>query len=164
MHARMRPAARIAPLALALLIAGCATQPPPAPPPPPPKPAPAPPPPPTDWRDLTETNGNWRYVSDAAAPTAQFETTAGATLFTVRCDKAVRRIAFVRADAPSTASLKITTSYGSRTLAPPSLAASDTFLDQIAFSRGRFTIETAGLPELVLPAWAEPARVIEDCR
>jgi hypothetical protein len=44
------------------------------------------------------------------------------------------------------------------------LPANDRFLDEIVFSRGRFTVEVPGLPMLVLPAWAEPARVIEDCR
>lgn len=45
-----------------------------------------------------------------------------------------------------------------------SLPANDRFLDQIVFSRGRFTVEVPGLPVLILPSWAEPARVIEDCR
>ncbi|MFW2831304.1 hypothetical protein [Sphingomonas sp. ID0503] len=44
------------------------------------------------------------------------------------------------------------------------LRASDPFLDKIAFSRGRFTVSLAGQPRLVIPAWAEPGRVIEDCR
>jgi len=40
----------------------------------------------------------------------------------------------------------------------------DPLLDQIAFSRGRFTIEVAGQPPLYLPSWPEISRVIEDCR
>jgi hypothetical protein len=32
------------------------------------------------------------------------------------------------------------------------------------FSRGRFAVETDGLPTLVLQTWPEPARVVEDCR
>lgn len=40
----------------------------------------------------------------------------------------------------------------------------DSLLDAIAFSRGRFLVEQAGAPTLVLPAWAEVGRVIEDCR
>lgn len=43
-------------------------------------------------------------------------------------------------------------------------SAGDAALDQIAFSRGRFAIETPGLPTLVLPSWPEVTRVIEDCR
>ena len=44
------------------------------------------------------------------------------------------------------------------------LAANDPLLDAIAFSRGRFVIEQPGRAPLVLPAWAEIERVIEDCR
>jgi hypothetical protein len=34
----------------------------------------------------------------------------------------------------------------------------------MAFSRGRFMVEAQGMATLVLPAWPEPARVVEDCR
>jgi len=44
------------------------------------------------------------------------------------------------------------------------LAAFDATLDAIAFSRGRVAFAAAGAPALVVPAWAETARVIEDCR
>ena len=43
-------------------------------------------------------------------------------------------------------------------------APRDPVLDAMAYSRGRFVIEVAGLPTLYLPAWPEVARVIEDCR
>ncbi len=45
-----------------------------------------------------------------------------------------------------------------------SLPANDPLLDAIGFSRGRFVVEQAGTPPLVLPAWAEVERVVEDCR
>ena len=44
------------------------------------------------------------------------------------------------------------------------LPAADGLLDQIAFSRGRFLVAGGGLPTLVVPAWPEFARVVEDCR
>ena len=44
------------------------------------------------------------------------------------------------------------------------LSAWDPLLDAIAFSRGRVGIGVSGQPALVLPSWAEVARVIEDCR
>ncbi|MDG2003332.1 MAG: hypothetical protein P8J20_08375 [Novosphingobium sp.] len=44
------------------------------------------------------------------------------------------------------------------------LPASDPLLDAMAFSRGRFAVETAGLPTLYVPSWPEVSRVIEDCR
>ena len=40
----------------------------------------------------------------------------------------------------------------------------DPLLDAMAFSRGRFMVEMGGAQTLVLPAWSELGRVIEDCR
>jgi len=66
--------------------------------------------------------------------------------------------------------MTIVTGFGTRTLAgrsgeqaAPTLPASDPLFDQIAFSRGRVLVRTAG-GDLVLPIWPEPARLIEDCR
>ena len=42
--------------------------------------------------------------------------------------------------------------------------AYDPLLDAIASSRGRIGFSTSGAPALVVPPWAEVARVIEDCR
>jgi hypothetical protein len=51
---------------------------------------------------------------------------------------------------------------------PPAIAvaipARDNILDAMAFSRGRFAVETAGLSTLFVPSWPEVSRVIEDCR
>ncbi|WP_253190412.1 hypothetical protein [Sphingomonas sp. LM7] len=44
------------------------------------------------------------------------------------------------------------------------LPATDTLLDAIGYSRGRFIVESAGTPPLVIPAWSEVQRVVEDCR
>ncbi len=44
------------------------------------------------------------------------------------------------------------------------IAARDPILDAMAFSRGRFAIETMGLPTLYVPSWSEVSRVVEDCR
>ena len=71
--------------------------------------------------------------------------------------------------------MAITTSTGTRPLLSEPLAtrpgwitaqlrASDPILDAMAFSRGRFALDVAGLAPLYLPAWPEVARVIEDCR
>jgi hypothetical protein len=40
----------------------------------------------------------------------------------------------------------------------------DPILDAIAASRGRLGFAIGSGPALVVPAWAEVARVIEDCR
>ena len=42
--------------------------------------------------------------------------------------------------------------------------ATDYMVDRIAFSRGRFAVETTGLAPLAIPIWPEFTRVVEDCR
>ncbi|MGE5953581.1 MAG: hypothetical protein ACM308_08200 [Qipengyuania vulgaris] len=44
------------------------------------------------------------------------------------------------------------------------MAPKSPLLDAMALTKGRFAVETPGLPTLYLPAWAEVTRVIEDCR
>jgi hypothetical protein len=156
--------------ALALLSA-CVPRPSAPEPAPPPPPAPAPPaepapPPPAEWEDAPATPGDWRLSGSSAA----FGPAQGAQ-FVLRCEDG-RQVGLVRTDARSGTALIIRTTYGARAL-PASvqsegltarLAASDPLLDSIAFSRGRFAVEAEGVPRLVLPAWPEPARVVEDCR
>jgi hypothetical protein len=45
-----------------------------------------------------------------------------------------------------------------------SLPAYDGLLDAMSFSRGRISVTVSGTPMLVVPAWPELARVVEDCR
>ncbi|HEU0100627.1 MAG TPA: hypothetical protein VFQ67_17845 [Allosphingosinicella sp.] len=110
---------------------------------------------PADWRDRPLTPGDWSY--DPGAGEARY---AG---FSLRCDGASRRVTLSRAGA--LAPLRLRTSFGEHVLEPgAALPADDPRLDEIAFSRGRFLVEAKGMADLVLPAWPEPARVIEDCR
>ena len=172
--------ARLAPLTAALVLtAGCVPQVTPPPPAPAPTPAPAPAPaPPTpapaplaaDWQDWPRTPGTWRYARDAAGTVANFGTGATAVA-TARCDRAARTVTLTRIGGVA-APLTVRTSATTRTLAAAAvpngaaatLAASDRLLDAMVFSRGRFTLEQPGSAPLVLPPWAELARVIEDCR
>lgn len=156
--------------AATVTLAACATNPEapaaPAPAPvahlPPPAP-PAPPPPPQDWRDIALTPGDWSYSGDAAGTLAQFG--AGKPAFALRCAPAARQLVVERSGAAAGTRLVVRTSFGERVLAAgAALPAADPFLDQIAFSRGRFTVAADGLLMLVIPSWPEPARAIEDCR
>ena len=157
-----------------LLLSGCVprTAPPPvpaAPPAPAPASAPAPAPAPLAWEDAAPAPGDWRWHDGGGGSTAAFG--ASGPLFVVRCEPD-RRIALIRVGARAGTVLTIRTSYGARALpatpAPEGLsatvAASDPVLDSIVFSRGRFAVEAPDMPLLVLPAWPEPARVVEDCR
>jgi hypothetical protein len=156
--------------AAALALSACATRPEapaapvPAPVAPRPPPAPpAPPPPPQDWRDIALTPGDWTYASEGAVSVARYG--GGAPVFALRCNAAARQLVVERPGAAAGTRLVVRTSFGERVLAAgAALPAADPLLDQIAFSRGRFTIAAEGLPMLVIPSWPEPARAIEDCR
>ncbi|WP_116090290.1 hypothetical protein [Sphingomonas crusticola] len=120
-----------------------------------------------DWRDKPYTPGLWRYANR----TASFGPAGIAPLLTMQCDAARRLI--VISVSGATSSLTIRTSYAERSWPAQigtdgrsvvSFAPADPALDQIAFSRGRFSISGPGLTEIDIPAWAEPARVVEDCR
>jgi hypothetical protein len=155
-------------LGLVVAVASCATKraPEPVPPPvrttqlPPPPPAPAPPQPAVGWEDMALTPGDWTYRAEDL--TAEY----GGGAFTLRCDSAARRVTLARGGAAG--GLTLRTSYGDRALpggpGGAVLPASDPLLDQIVFSRGRFAVEAEGQARLVLPTWAEPARVVEECR
>lgn len=178
-----KPALPLFALALSLLAAACT---PAAPPAPAPAPAPvpvAPPPPPVvqspyvgDWRDWPVTPGTWVYRQDGRGSIALFGPAGQDALFTIRCDRIGRRIFLSRAGAaPGNVPMTIRTSSTLRALtAQPAggtpaymaseLATTDLLLDAMAFSRGRFIVEMPPMPPLVVPAWSEVPRVIEDCR
>lgn len=141
--------------------------------------APAPTPAPAyrgDWRDWPLTPGNWVYRQDARGSIALFGVPGADADFIIRCDRIAGLIYVSRKGAaPGNAPLTIRTSSSLRTLAmqptgaiPAYMALSlfprDPLLDAIGFSRGRFVLEQATLPVLVIPAWAEILRVSEDCR
>ena len=160
-------------LAAAAALASCAPRPaPPAPTPPAPEPrpqprppAPLPPPPPAAWEDAPLTPGDWSHRGEGNASVASF-----ANRFTISCE-AGGQVSLSLTGATG-AVLAIRTSHGARSLAAEprpgalvaTLPAGDALLDQIAFSRGRFAVEAAGVGRLILPAWPETARVVEDCR
>ena len=160
--------------AMAMLLAtSCATQAPPPPPPAPVQPAPPPPAQPSqDWRDAPITPGDWRWSMESGQSVARF---AGDTLV-LRCDRMAGMVTLLRAGAAQgPVPMTILTGDAAQPLTglpqagpPPAIAitfaARDPLLDTIAFSRGRFAVEAAGLPTLYVPSWPEISRVIEDCR
>ncbi|MEJ7932908.1 hypothetical protein WG907_01385 [Sphingobium sp. AN558] len=172
---------------LLLLLSSCvgpapqaphsSTAPPPAPRRPVPAPAaamPAPVPLATEWQYRPATPGNWTYRAESAGSVALFGPGAGDARFSIRCDRAGGRMTFARPGGVGQGAMTIRTSGGAANwpVTPAAgaaatvaiRAASDAMLDQIAYSRGRFMVEVAGLEPLYLPAWGEVSRVIEDCR
>lgn len=170
-------------LALTFAIAACVprTAPPPPPPAEPPAPVALPPaagPTPTydNWMDAPATPGDWTYRPVQGGGAALFGEPRSEARFTLRCDRSQRQVHLERAgEAGGQVPVVIRTETTDRTLTGQpaagqlpliraSLAANDRLLDAIAFSKGRFAVETPGLPTLYLPAWPEVSRVIEDCR
>ncbi|CAN5192356.1 hypothetical protein BH10PSE13_BH10PSE13_17610 [soil metagenome] len=150
------------------------------------RPAPSPPPPPPpvaqvqpgpDLQDWTVTPGTWTYARDSRVSTARFGLTGAAPAAWLRCDLTTRGITVGRTastvqNAGPSAMMAVVTSFGRSEWPARAVSggmeaargASDPGLDAIAFSRGRFALMLAGQTPVVLPSWAEPVRVIEDCR
>ena len=166
---------KILALAGAAMLASCKA----VPPPPPPAAAPSPPtssrpvtkPAPSDWRDAPATPGDWTWSMEGGRSVARF---AGAALV-LSCDPNAGAVTLLRqGTAQGHVPMTILASdiarqvSGTPVASPPSISvsfpASDRILDAVAFSRGRFAVETAGLPTLYVPSWPEVSRVIEDCR
>jgi len=127
-----------------------------------------------DLATATPVSGNWSYAATTDGSEATFGTSSALPQLTIHCTKATRRIAISRPASGAAPFLNVWTSSQTRQL-PASfnpmtnritadVAAYDSLLDAIAFSRGRFGVAVSGAPALVVPAWAEPARVVEDCR
>jgi hypothetical protein len=152
---------------LMLAVAGCAAVPTPTPPPraapvaaaPTPAPLPAPT---KGWEERALDSGAWRY--DAGSRAAAFVPTGNANpLLTMACSNGNIRLTSALA---GTVSLR--TSAGTDQIrfdgGSANLPGRDPRLDRIAFSRGRFALETPGGGALTLPVQSEIGRVIEDCR
>jgi hypothetical protein len=170
------------PLAALAALSACVPPPQPAPAPAPaptPTPTPTPRPTPTysNWMDAPQTPGDWFYIPETGASIAAFGPAERQPLFAMRCDKASRTLSLGRTSPSTTARpMSIRTETATRTftanpaqgsvehLVAASLAATDPFLDAMAFSKGRFAVEVTGEPTLYVPSWPEITRVIEDCR
>ncbi|RJY08071.1 hypothetical protein [Aurantiacibacter aquimixticola] len=131
-----------------------------------------------NWQDAPATPGNWNYVADPSETLAIFAVgrAADTTEFIVRCNLAARRISLARAGiAQGQVEMLVRTETQDRLLtASPTrgaadllvaeLSPNDNLLDAIAFSKGRFAVETGATLPVYLPAYPEITRVIEDCR
>ncbi|WP_375401898.1 hypothetical protein [uncultured Sphingomonas sp.] len=128
----------------------------------------------SDWRDWPLTPGGWSYRRDTRGAVASFGEAGAGPLLMLRCDLSDRRMLLSRSGSLA-APLTLRSTSTARTVpvqptggAPGDVAAAlaptDPLLDALAFSRGRFVVEQANRPPLVVPAHAEIGRVVEDCR
>ena len=119
-------------------------------------------------------DGTWQYSTLPAGSEARFVNSTGQTQLTLRCVRTARSVTLFKPSGVAAAFISVWTSAQTRSLAASfdpatsqlraSLGAWDPLLDAITFSRGRVEFSVAGQPALVVPSWAEAARVVEDCR
>jgi len=163
-----------------LLLASCVAPPPPAQPAAPVSPPVATTPAPTprlsaDWNDWPFAVGDWVYRRDDRGSIALFGPAGQNAVVSLRCDLQNRRIYLSREATAPGQRIVIRTSSSTKEFAakpnggtPAYLATEimpmDAILDAMAFSRGRILLETDGHSPIILPAWAEIARIVEDCR
>jgi hypothetical protein len=130
-----------------------------------------------DAQDIGTTTpiaGNWNYAVTNDGSEASFSNAAGNPQLWVHCTRATRRVTIAKPASAAAPFLNVWTSSATRSV--PSafnpatgrltidLSAYDPLLDAIATSRGRVGFSVGTQPALVVPPWAEAARVIEDCR
>ncbi len=129
---------------------------------------------PVDLQSVPPLSGSWGYRAVAGGSEADFIDAAASVQLKIRCNRAARTVSVVRPSVPAAApTLTIWTTSLSRSVPArflPSrelvadIASTDSLLDAMSFSVGRFATAAAGAPMVALPAGPEATRVIEDCR
>ena len=128
-----------------------------------------------DWNDWPFTLGDWTYSRDSRGSVGQFGASGRTAMLSLRCDVQTRRITLSReASAPAqhvvirtssmTKQLPAQLTGGTPAYIAVDIMSNDPILDAMAFSRGRILVEAEGQQPVILPSWAEIARIIEDCR
>ena len=127
-----------------------------------------------DLSTVQPAEGSWAYGMTTAGTEARFLDASGNPQLWVQCARATRRISIARTATGAAPFLTVWTSSLTRQV-PASfnpatlrltieLATFDPLLDAIVSSRGRVGFTVGTQSPLVVPPWAEAARVIEDCR
>ena len=128
----------------------------------------------TDLSVAVPIAGSWTYAATSDGSEARFADASSNPQLWVHCTRATRRVTIAKPANAAAPFLNVWTSSLTRSAASSfdpatgrltiELGAYDPLLDAITSSRGRVGFSVAGQPPLVIPPWAEAARVIEDCR
>jgi hypothetical protein len=127
-----------------------------------------------DLSTATVLPGNWSFAFGAGGSDATFTDSAGNQQLWMHCTRVTRRLSIAKRATGAAPFLQVWTDSMQRSV-PASynpatgrltidVAAQDPLLDAIASSRGRMGFTIPNQPALVVPAWPEAARAIEDCR
>ena len=127
-----------------------------------------------DYSTAPVAAGIWTYRALPGGSEARFIDSTNTARLTIRCTRMSRQVNISHTSAIAAANLLVWTSSASRTVpvrfepnamrVTADFSALDPLLDAIAFSRGRVVMMLAGGVPLVVPAWPEAARTVEDCR
>lgn len=129
-----------------------------------------------DWINAPLTLGRWTYENRGSLSLAVFTEPGRGAVMAIQCRAPSGEIWLVMAgQAVASPTMQVRTETTTRAIAAQlnvsdrsnvtaALNGRDPLLDAMALSKGRFAVETEGLPPLILPSWAEVTRVIEDCR
>ncbi|HEX6660990.1 MAG TPA: hypothetical protein VF067_03875 [Sphingomicrobium sp.] len=134
-----------------------------------------------DLSAATPVAGNWTYAATMDGSEATFANPSALAQLTIRCVRATRRIMISKPSTTAAPFMYVWTNSAVRSV-PASfnpltnritidVISNDPLLDALAFSRGRIGVivpqpagSAAQSVRLVVPAWPEIARVVEDCR
>ena len=128
-----------------------------------------------DWSVDDVSTGEWRYSRAGGIASASFRGDDGTVHVVIACGAnsiSIGRTGTVPAE--TAVNMQIRTSFALRELSVrvdrtarliySSTDVRDPLWGQIAYSRGRFLIETTALPALIVPTGPEITRVVEDCQ
>ena len=127
-----------------------------------------------DLGTATPIAGSWSYAPAADGSEAVFSNGTGTPQVWVHCTRATRRVTISRVAIAAAPTLNVWTSSQTKEMVASFNPATgrltsdfgnyDPLLDAIVSSRGRVGFSYGAQPALIVPAWAEIARVVEDCR
>ena len=118
--------------------------------------------------------GNWTFAATADGSEATFTDANSQPQLSLRCVRSIRRVILSKPATAAATTIGVWSSTASKSWpatfdsATARLSAQianwDPVLDAVAYSRGRFAVAAAGQQPLVVPAWADISRIVEDCR
>lgn len=128
----------------------------------------------TDLGTATPIAGDWTYAATMDGSEAKFLDASANPQIILHCTRGTRQITIAKPATAAAPSINVWTSSQTRSVPASfdptaarlafSLTNYDPLLDAISTSRGRIAFSVGTQPALVVPAWPEIARVVEDCR
>ncbi|WP_294071642.1 hypothetical protein [Sphingomonas sp.] len=129
---------------------------------------------PLDLDSATALPGMWTWSPATDGSEAVFLSSAGLPQIWLHCSRPSRTVSIARPANSAAPFLSVWTTSQARALpasfnpatarSTATVAAADSLLDALAFSRARIAVATGPASPVIAPAWPEIARVVEDCR